>query len=309
MKFGTTEKILSCAALAACLALAPAANAADGQQPPSRLSALSGTPVNTALGGGGVINKGVLLTMLNFSYRDKDDIVEDRGAGARTMTQLVSLAKIRYGLTDNVEVLFVPGYIHNERDAFGPNPSDTLEGTNDFRLALQWGFLQQKQGAPVSLCLTAGVNLPTGQAGALHPPGGDAWAYNANLGITKMWAQLGHRIDAAIGYAKPWETGNGDVRKDASYTFGASYRYIFNPWFDAGIEFTAEKSEEWERGGVGMNNGYTEMYLGPAAAFHIPDLKLMIGLGVYFPVMRDYDVPTATDDIRIDLKIGKVFSW
>ena len=307
MKKNFRLMLVACAALS--FAVPPDAGAADGQpqQPPPR-SALSGTPVNTAITGGGTINRGNLLTLLNMSFRDKDDIVEDAGAGARTSTQLMSLLKIRYGLTDNFGLLFVPGYVHNERDAYGPMASDTVEGVNDFRFALQWGPWQQKQGDPVSVSLIAGVNLPTGQNGPLHPPGNNAWAWNANLAFTKMWPG-GHRVDGGVGFSQPWETGNQDVRKDSTFTFSASYHYILNRFFDVGLEFTGEKSEEWERAGRGMNNAYTEMYLGPAAAFHIPAWKMMIGLGVYFPVMRDYDAPTATDDIRIDLKIGRLWSW
>jgi len=36
---------------------------------------------------------------------------------------------------------------------------------------------------------------------------------------------------------------------------------------------------------------------------------MWLGAGLFFPVVRDYDIPTATDDIRVEIKLGKVWSW
>ena len=138
--------------------------------------------------------------------------------------------------------------------------------------------------------------------------GNDVWSYNASVGITKIWPSR-QRIDAAVTLTQPTQTGNQGVRKDTSYTLAGRYLYIFNEYFDMGLEFTVEKVEDWERGGVSMNNGYTEIYAGPAMNFSMPKWNAWVGLGAYFPVMRDYDAPTATDDIRFDFKLGKRFSW
>ena len=85
---------------------------------------------------------------------DLDDIVENAGTGARTSKQLIALLKLRYGLTDNLEALLVPGYIYVYRDAYDRFDSDHLGGPNDAKLGINYGILQQKQGDPLSLCLT-----------------------------------------------------------------------------------------------------------------------------------------------------------
>ena len=320
MSLGTRAKYAFYSTAAICLLTTGQSLAADEtphktqeiaeaqKQASTRIGPTSGTPVNTMISGGGVIARGKLLTQVNSSFRDKDDIVENAGAGARTSKQLIALLKLRYGLTDNLEALLVPGYIYVHRDAYDRFDSDHLGGPNDAKLGINYGILQQKQGDPLSLCLTLGLNLPTGQSGARHPPGNDVWSYNAALGITKVWPS-GHRIDGAVGFTQPTETGNLGVRKDTSFTLTGSYRYIFNPNFDAGLEFTVENSREWQQNGVDMHNGYTEMYAGPAINVNFPDWGMWVGVGAYLPVFRDYDAPTATDDIRIDFKLGKMWSW
>ena len=99
------------------------------------------------------------------------------------------------------------------------------------------------------------------------------------------------------------------MRKDTVLATTGSYHYVFNPNFDVGVEFTLEKSEDWERDGVNMKNGYTEMYVGPTANYVMPQWNMWFGAGLFFPVLRDYDIPTASDDVRVELKLGKVWSW
>lgn len=56
----------------------------------------------------------MFLNALNFSYRDKDNIENDNGHGARTMKQSIYLLKLRFSPWERVEIAFVPGYVHNE---------------------------------------------------------------------------------------------------------------------------------------------------------------------------------------------------
>lgn len=273
-----------------------------------KMSPLSGTPVNSAISGGGIVPKGMLLTALNFSYRDKDHIVNNAGLGARTSQQELYLLKLRYGLADRVELLFVPGYVSNHRDAYRTQKADHVDGPTDFAFGGTYTPLSQRLGDPFSLGLSLVVNMPTGKDGPEYLPGGGAWSYGAKVGITKVW-HPNHRIDWDLGFTQPTETGNQGVRKGTAITMTGSYHYVFNPYFDVGLEFTLENSKAWERNGVSMNNKYTEMYVGPAINFCIPEWNLWMGAGVFVPVIRDYDIPTASDNIRIELKLGKVWSW
>jgi len=76
-----------------------------------------------------------------------------------------------------------------------------------------------------------------------------------------------------------------------------------------GLEFTAENCRDWERNGINIQNGSTEVYVGPTMNYVIPKWKVWLGAGLYFPIVRDYDVATATDDIRLEIKLGKIWSF
>jgi len=273
-----------------------------------KMGGMSGTPVNSAISGGAIVPKGLLLSALNFSYRDKDDIVDNAGAGARTSEQELYILKLRYGMADRFELAFVPGYISNHRDAYGRARADHLEGPTDFALAGTYTPFSQRLGDPYSLALTLGVNMPTGQEGPDRPLGGDVWSYNAKVGVTKVW-HPNHRIDWDLGFVQPTETGNQGVKKDTVTTMTGSYHYVFTPHFDIGAEFTLENGQAWEKNGADMKNGCTEMYVGPVANFVMPQWNMWLGAGLFFPVIRDYDVPTASDDIRVEIKLGKIWSW
>lgn len=308
------EGFVACSAFAICLLVgqtfaAEDTPAAETQSTPTqKMAPLSGTPVHSAVSGGAIVPKGRLLSVLNFSYRDKDNIVDDAGAGARTLEQQLYLLKLRYGLAERFEIAFVPGYVSTHLDAYGKADSDRISGPTDFALGGTYAPFLQRLGDPFSLGFTLGVNMPTGQEGADHPPGGDVWSYSAKVGMSKVWHPT-HRVDWDLGFIQPMETGNQGVRKDTVITMTGSYHYVFNPHVDVGLEFALENSKDWERNGEDMNNAYTEMYAGPAINFNMPQWNLWLGLGAFFPVYRDYDIPTASDDLRIEVKLGKVWSW
>ncbi|MDR0477504.1 MAG: transporter [Desulfobulbaceae bacterium] len=281
-------------------------SAADSAQP-ERMNPLSGPPVNSAISGGGTVPKGVLLTALNFSYRDKNDIVNDAGLGARTSQHELYLLKLRYGLTDRFEILFVPGYINNHRDSYLNQRADRIAGPTDFAFGGTYVPFSERLGDPFSLGLSLVANIPTGQDGPEYPPGGDVWSYGAKVGISKVW-QPRHRIDWDLGLAQPTQTGNQGVRKNTVIATTGSYHYVFNPNFDIGLEFTLENSKAWERNGIDMRNGYTEMYVGPTMNFCLPKWNMWLGVGVFVPVVRHYDIATASDSPRIEIKLGKVWS-
>jgi len=306
-----THQAFVCCMMLSCLTAmhAAAADSTVTEQPQTeKMGGLSGTPVNSAISGGGLVPKGLLLSALNFSYRDKDDIVDDAGFGARTMESELYLLKLRYGLTERVEIAFVPGYINNHRDAYGNLASDRIDGPTDFALGASYAIMSQRLGDPLSLAATLGVNMPTGQEGPDHPVGGDVWSYNAKIGVTKVWHPK-HRVDWDLGFVQPTETGNQGVKKDTAWTMTGSYHYVFNPHFDIGLEFTAENCRSWERAGRDMNNDATEVYVGPTANYVMPQWNMWLGAGLFVPVVRDYDVATASDEIRIEIKLGKIWSF
>lgn len=307
MNNGKLKKILVCVLFLSGLA-GTQALAADQQEGGEKMKGASGTPVNSAITGGTIVPKGAFLSALNFSYRDKNSIKDDDGRGARTMEQSIYLLKLRFSPWERVEIAFVPGYVRNELDSYGPLGSATVDGPTDFVLAATYQFWRERDGNLFDGAVSLGINMPTGQNGADHPAGNDVWSYNAKFGVTKRW-HPNHRIDWDAGVVQPTQTGNQGVRKDTVWATTGSYHYVFNPNFDIGVEFTLEKGDDWEKNGANMNNGCTEMYVGPTANYVIPQWNMWLGAGLFFPVLRDYDSPTASDDVRVELKLGKVWSW
>lgn len=311
----TCKKVLLCGVLIsglACVGAVAAAETVPGAavepEKVKKMGGASGTPVNSAISGGAIVPKGMLSSALNFSYRDKDDIVDNNGNGARTSENELFLLKLRYSPTDRFEIAFVPGYVNIDRDAFGPNGADSIDGPTDFALAGSYAFFSQRLGDPLSAAVILGVNMPTGQEGVEHPSGSDVWSFNGKIGITKIW-HPNHRIDWDLGIVQPTETGNQGFKKDTVWSTTGSYHYVFNPRFDLGLEFTVENTSDWERYGADLNNGGIEVYAGPTANYVIPKWNMWLGAGLFFPVVREYDIPTATDDIRVEVKLGKVWNW
>ncbi|WP_297957344.1 transporter, partial [uncultured Desulfobulbus sp.] len=265
MNNGKMKKILACGLFLSALA-GTQALAADQPAGGEKMKGASGTPVNSAISGGSIVPKGMFLNALNFSYRDKDSIEDDNGMGARTMEQSIYILKLRFSPWERVEIAFVPGYVHNELDSFGPMGSATVDGPTDFALGATYMFWTERAGNPFDAAITLGTNMPTGQNGVDHPAGNDVWSFGSKVGITKRW-HPNHRIDWDAGINQPTETGNQGVRKDTVLITTGSYHYVFNPNFDIGVEFTLENSEDWERNGADMKNGYTEMYVGPTANY------------------------------------------
>lgn len=306
MNFNNCINISSLLLFVAIIFGTSGALAADESQ--KKMGGLSGTPVNTAIAGGVTVADKKLVTVYNSSFRDKDDIEEDNGSSARTFMNQIHLLKLRYGFTDSVEFFLVPGYIHNDLDSFKDASSNEVQGPTDFAFGGSYMFFGQRQGDPISAAVTFAVNMPTGQDGVNHPPGNDVWSYQAKTGITKIW-HPNHRIDTDIGFVQPTETGNSGVRKDTTLTWQGSYHYVFNDNFDVGLEFTLDHTDSFEKNGIDMNNEYTEVYVGPSANWCFPKLGMWLGVNVLAPLVRDYDIPTASDDIRVEFKLGKVLSW
>ena len=310
----TMKKAMTVKLLAATLALGLTAGlAVAGEDAPpagqgKKMGGLSGTPVNSAIGGGGIVPKGMLLTALNASYRNKYNIIEGNESAARSLVNELYLLKIRYSPLDRLELIVVPGYINNSLNPFKNFGESDVTGWTDFNMGATYMFLSERFGDPVSMGFALGLNLPTGLDGDSHPPGGGAWGWNTKIGLTKVF-QPKHRVDVDLGFSQPFEEGNQDVEKGYAINFQGSYHYIINDNFDVGLEFAMAHNDAGEKNGTDMNNGTTDLYAGPAMNFILPKQKIWFGVGAYLPVYRDADAPTAFEDYRIEFKLGKLWSF
>ena len=290
----------------------PAQTAATTEKPKkTRAKMLTGTPVHTAIAGGGSLPKGKLLTIYNFSLADKSRGTYDyKGSKVYSQTHLV---KIRYGLTNHWEVITTGGYVNNgfRNPTPANNRPNNVEGMIDQSIGLTYAPLQMHQGDPVAVSINAALSTPTGQYGKNHLPGGGAWGSRLALGFaTFLTDDL--RFDTEVIWNTSFNRGNQDVRKGDSYQWNTMARYLFD-WFDIGIESVYTHTEDSKgykpnrRGSVNLHNGGADWYVGPNTSIAIDALDMWVGAGVYFPVRQHVNAPSAVDDIQYHFKVAKMW--
>ncbi|GKX55346.1 hypothetical protein SOASR030_14580 [Leminorella grimontii] len=271
-----------------------------------RPSPLLGAPVNTAISGAQVLPDGMLLTAVNASFRDKTHQVE--GKGNPDVFSQIWLLKVRYGLTDRLEISTVGSYVNNRRDGMSP---EHIEGMGDQSLGFSYALLSQRQGDPFWLTFGAAALLPTGQSGDNHLPGNEAWGGRASIHLTKLFTPQ-WKGDMDFVMQGPFERGNQNVKRGNEYQWNMQLRYMFvDPQVDVGIESAFSKTESGDRrvGSRTFNNhaGTTEWVIGPSANVAIDPLNMWIGAGAFFPVLQDADGPAKMEEVRWEFKIGKTW--
>lgn len=260
--------------------------------------ALQGIPINTAISGGGVLPEGRALTIYNASYRDKRSWREGEDFKPRTdATQVVNLLKLRYGVTDNWEISSVVPYVMMD-----PKGGSSLDTFGDVLLGTSYAFMLQRQGDPVSLSASAGLFLPTGEVGSDHLPGGGALGSRFALGLTKVFGA--QRVDFDLIGQIPFNEGNRNYTKGESLSFNYKYAYLLSSRVDVGIEGTVDRVWNGRLNDRSVNNHSLEWFTGPTVNVALPEINGWVGLGAFFPVYRQYGQDTATEDCRVDFKIG-----
>lgn len=286
--------------LALALFVFPAGVQADDEDSGRTFGKMQGVPASVAIGGGGLLPAGHAITALNFSFRDKYESVtgEDLKTNRNVdNTTIMNLLKLRYGVTDRVEVQAVIPYVF-----FDPASGRNRDSWGDITVSGVYGFLQEKFGDPVSLALSLRAGLPTGSMGPDALPGGGAWSGQTALSMTKTWGL--NQVVLDIWGAAPFEEGNQHVRKGNSYGLNYKYAYALTQYLDAGIEGTIEHAATGKRLGTELKNDYTEWYTGPAMTYNIPGTNIDLCIGAYLPVYREYGQNTSSDSVRVD---GKLF--
>ncbi|HHX9803745.1 TPA: transporter [Salmonella enterica subsp. enterica] len=280
------------------------AMAANGENNPSNLL---GAPVNTAISGGSVLPEGKLLTALNSSFRDKDHQIE--GHGSPDVYSQIWLLKIRYGLTDRLELSTVGSYINNKRDNLSP---EHIEGMGDQSVGVNYALMSQRIGDPFWVTVGGALLLPTGQDGDNHLPGNSAWGGRVTLTLTKLFTP-NIKGDMGFVYQGPFERGNQDVKRGNEFQWNTQVRYMFSDLpLDLGLESAysnnASGTKKLSNGSVINNHsGTTEWVVGPSFNIAVDSLKLWFGAGAFFPVKQEAKSPTKMEDVRWEFKIGKTW--
>jgi hypothetical protein len=287
----------------------------DADQAKSKLrppKVLMGTPpVNTNMSASGSLPQGMLFTKLNASFSDKIYGTHDYN-GSKVMSQSW-LMKVRYGLTNWLELSTVFPYINNSRHDPTP-PQRYVEGIADQVLGFNIAPYNLHQGDPFSLSFVVAAVLPTAHMGRHHLPGVGAWGWRANIAAgTMITPNL--KIDTEIMGTGPFTRGNNDIQRGNEYQWNTQLRYIFQH-FDIGLESSlvwqmSGNREVWMgpirgKSNVDLNNGSTTWWLGPSVNVALP-FDMWAGAGVYLPVYRDTYGPQAVEGVRFDFSIGKLF--
>ena len=306
-------------ALLAVFSLTGPSFAEETPQKSTRARSLLGTPVNVNTAGSGSLPKGMALTMINASFSDKTRSM--RGGGNRAdVFQQSWLLKIRYGITERFEVATTVPWVHmtnSDRPAGGRR---YVEGFGDSVVQFTVAPLQQHQGDPFALSFTGGILFPTGQTGPGHLPGNNAWGGRV---ATAVGGFIGKnvKVDTEGVWSGPFERGNQNVERGDQWQWNTNLRYLWD-WIDVGFESSLVVQESgnkkidgaqladgtWQKGWTtNTRNGYTEWFVGPSTNVAVDSLGMWLGVGAFFPVLRDYKGPAKVENARFEFKLGKVW--
>lgn len=272
----------------------------------ARSKVLFGQPVNVNTAGGGSLPQGMALTMINASFADKTRA--KRGYAGSDVFSQTWLFKMRYGITNHLEVAYTAPYINNERRNPSLSPKH-IEGFADQVLQFTFAPWNQHQKDPASFGVTLGLLAPTGNVGKNHLPGVGAWGYRLATGIGKFVTR-DIKLDSEVVYSGPFERGNQKVMRGDQFQWNSNARYLFDR-FDIGLESTLVHQESGNKrtpgGSLNLRNGYTEWFVGPSVNVAIEPLGMWAGIGAFFPVLQDVKGPAVVEDARFEFKLGKVW--
>jgi hypothetical protein len=294
----------------------PAAEAAEAEkavQKSTRSKMIFGPPVNVNLSGAGSMPDGVLLTGINSSFANKLTPVGSSGSKASDAFSQQWLLKMRYGITDYLEIWTTIPYINIQRTNPTPSPQ-YIYGVADSVLALTFGPLHERRGDPFTASASAGVLLPVAAWGKDHMPGMGVMAFRGQAAVGKFLTR-DFKVDTEGVWISRFARGNQDVRLGDQFQWNSQARYLFD-YFDIGLEsslVTQGASDRDVRGNVSsLRNGYTEWFVGPSVNVAIEPLSMWAGLGAFFPVLYSLHdehraPPTKMENVRIEFKIGRLW--
>ena len=284
----------------------PASNPEPPKQQAKKMNPLLGPPVNIGMGGGGILPKGVLLTAINMSLREKHNTSVGPGdRSAPKVDQQLYLAKIRYGLTDRIEINTVIPYSFTDRH----QPDGTkfhMDGFGDVVVGASYQILGEKFGDAVTMATTVAAILPTGETGYRSAPGNGSWGSAVKFGVKKD-INATHRFESEVAYNKIFDEGNQNIQKGDSFAWNSQYRYMTSHNFDFGLENMVEKTFGSSKNGKYQADSGVDWYAGPSVNIAIPSLNMWFGAGVFAGLAHDYETRKQVEDCRIEFKLGKLW--
>ncbi|MDR0490037.1 MAG: hypothetical protein LBH28_02155 [Oscillospiraceae bacterium] len=308
--------LAACALVPQYVSAAEAEAEKDAPKQSTRSKMIIGIPVNVNLMGAGGLPEGKLLTNINASFADR---IRSQGEGAhRNMSDVFSqtwLLKLRYGITDYLEVWSTTPYINNHRS--NPEPAsvtgapNTIYGVGDTFLGVLFTALHERRGDPVTASASAAALIPIASWGVDHPAGFGVWGFRGQAAISKFLTR-----DIKVETEGVWVTrfggcGNQDVQIGDQFQWNAQARYLFDS-FDIGLESTmvwqlTNYRYQHGRGANDMRSFSHEWFVGPSVNFAIDKLGMWAGFGAFFPVLQRFQNPGKVENLRAEFKIGKLW--
>ena len=307
-----TRLIFPMLILAACIILPRSVPAAEAEKAPqtqnTRSKMIFGVPVNVNMAGPGSMPEGVLYTAINASFSDK---VTPHGNTTRRLSDSFNqawLLKVRYGITEYLEIWSTTPYTNSRRTNPEPNPQ-SIYGINDTVVCFTFGPWHERRGDPFTASASAGVWVPMAAWGADHPAGLGVMGFRGQAAVGKFLTN-NIKIETEGVWTTRFGRGNQGVRLGDQFQWNSQIRYLFD-YFDIGLESTLVRqltSDQKKDGRTrDMRSKSTEWFVGPSVNFAIDPLGMWVGVGALFPVMQDYQSPTKAENVRFELKIAKLW--
>jgi hypothetical protein len=215
--------------------------------------------------------------------------------------QFVNVFKIRYGITDRLEVRTATPFINAEIENHSAD-GGWKGGMGDTTLMVRYGLKQRSKNSPFSFAVDVGVTLPTGKVGDKEKYLATN-AFSAIMGGGFSWVDHNQRIDLDGRYAAYTEGAHGIQPGDFAL-FHAHYAYALSKNFDLGAEAYFRHEQQSAIHGKGQHDAFAEAYIGPKIQIKVPEMAfMMLGTAVLFPVYRDSDSPRFSTDTRYEFSI------
>ena len=216
--------------------------------------------------------------------------------GPKSGEQFVDVLKLRYGITDRLEVRTATPFINLDINNYNANGS-WKGGMGDTTMMLRYGLKKRTEDSPFSVALDLGLTLPTGEVGDK-----DKYlatnAFSLIMGGGFSWADYNQRVDFDGRYAAYAEGAHG-IKPGDFALFHGHYAFALSRNVDIGAEAYYRIEQQSEIDGKGQRDAYSEAYIGPKIQIKIPELSyLMIGAAVLFPAYRHYDGTRFSTDTR-----------
>lgn len=235
-------------------------------------------------------------------------------------------ACVRYGVAKDFDVRVVipyrDSYVKRRSGAGGKRERtyiDTNQGIGDVVAMGRYALWSQRDGAPLSVAVGAGVKMPTGNSnkknrapfnrtceymGPGFQLGTGSWDPKLELGATRMMGR--HRFDFHTMYTWGREGDHG-LRKGDQFKADLGWAYAVCEMLDVELELNGMNQNRNENGGNYVaNSGGRTLYLTPGLHLKLSD-RFNASMGVPYVIHRDLNADESKNQYGIGEEYRVVF--